>query len=107
MISLFNKKHLEDNSLKPFPDHILSVGIIDAVVTAKMGAGVFATSDEHAQVCEDDVEVNMRVVLVADVDVRIDANAWEAKRKNELTKYTENKPAHFLKALVIFIYIPN
>ena len=107
MISLFNKNHLKDNGLELSLDHILSISILDAVVTANMGAGVFATSNEHAQACEDDVEVNMRVVLVADVDVRIDANAWEAKRTNELNKYTENKPAHSPKALLIFIYIPN
>ena len=82
MISLLNKNHLKDNSLKLSLDHILSVSILDGVVTANMDAGVFATNDEHAQACEDDVEVNMRVVLVSDVDVRIDANAWEAKRKN-------------------------
>ena len=78
-------------------DSVLSVILLRALVVADMGAIVLATSGDiqvHAE------NGDLRVVLEAVVDVRIDANAWEAKRKNELPKYTENKPTYFLSALV-------
>ena len=83
-------------------------------MVADIGAGVLATSDAHAQACENDEKVHaenvsLRVILEADVDIPIDAYAkvaWETKRKNKLPKCTENKPAHSLKALDAFTYKP-